>query len=98
MDKKQFLSGIEKLEMAYNQKFDTKKLVLWYSKLNSMPVDKFLKRIDELIPTKEYMPNIAEILDKKRISSNYTNYEQRSYSDIDFNQFYANKGGDNNEP
>lgn len=91
MDKKQFLSGIEKLEMAYNQKFDTKKLILWYSKLNSMSVDKFLQRIDTLIQTKEYMPNIAEILDKKQVSNNYTNYKQRNYSDIDFNQFYANR-------
>ena len=91
MDKKQFLSGIEKLEMAYNQKFDTKKLMLWYSKLNSMSVDKFLQRIDTLIQTKEYMPNIAEILDKKQVSNNYTNYEQRNYGDIDFNQFYANR-------
>ena len=91
MDKKQFLSGIEKLEMAYNQRFDTKKLMLWYSKLNSMSVDKFLQRIDTLIQTKEYMPNIAEILDKKQVSNNYTNYEQRNYSDIDFNQFYANR-------
>lgn len=91
MDKKQFINGIEKLEMAYNQKFDTKKLVLWYSKLNSMEEDKFLQRIDTLIQTKEYMPNIAEILDKKQASNNYTNYEQRNYEEIDFNQFYANR-------
>lgn len=91
MDKKQFINGIEKLEMAYNQKFDTKKLVLWYSKLNPMTEDKFLQRIDTLIQTKEYMPNIAEILDKKQVSNNYTNYEQRNYEEIDFNQFYANR-------
>lgn len=91
MDKKQFINGIEKLEMAYNQKFDTKKLVLWYSKLNSMAEDKFLQRIDTLIQTKEYMPNIAEILDKKQTVNNYTNYEQRNYEEIDFNQFYANR-------
>lgn len=93
MDKKQFLSGVEKLEMAYNQKFDTKKLVLWYSKLNSMSADKFLQRIDELIQIKEYMPSIAEILNKKPVSNNYTNYEQREYKEEDWDRFYANKGG-----
>ena len=93
MDKKQFLCGIEKLEMAYNQKFNKEKLIVWYSKLKFMEADKYLQRINELIETKEYMPNIAEILDKKQVNSNYTNYQQREYRDIDFNQFYANKGG-----
>ncbi len=93
MDKKQFLEGIEKLEMAYNQKFTKGKLILWYSKLKEMQADKYLQRIDKLIEIKEYIPNIAEILDKKQVNSNYTNYQQREYDNIDFNQFYANKRG-----
>ena len=93
MDKRQFSIGIEKLEMAYNQKFSKEKLMLWYSKLKEMQADKYMQRIDKLIEIKEYMPSIAEILDKKQVNSNYTNYQQREYTDIDFSKFYANKGG-----
>ena len=93
MNKQEFVVGIKKLELAYNSNFSNEKLQLWFNKLNKMDSKDYLNRIDELIETKQYMPNIAEILDKKQINTNYANYEQRQYSDIDFNKFYAIKGG-----
>lgn len=89
MDKKDFIDGINKLEMAYNQKFTKEKLQLWWDNLKSMPVDKYLSKIDELLQVNKFMPNIAEILDKRKLLGDY---EQRDYSNYDFSQLYANKG------
>ncbi len=88
MDKQEFLKGIEKLELAYNQKFTTEKLKVWWDNLKEMNVKTYLERIDELIKTNQFMPNIAEILNKRNILSNY---EQRDYSNYDFEKLYANK-------
>lgn len=88
MDRSDFGKGISKLQMAYNQKFTSEKLDFWWNKLNKMDGDKFLKRIDELIPQKQFMPNIAEILDKKERLSNF---EGRDYSNFDFNSLIKNK-------
>lgn len=87
MNKNEFKKGIEKLQMAYNQKFTVEKLQLWWNKLKNMETSRYLAQIDKLIATKEFMPNIAEILDNKQIISNY---EQRDYSNYDFYELYAN--------
>ena len=86
MDKKQFLKGIEMLERAYNIKFDTKKLCVWYNALKNMTFESYIAKIDELIKTSKYIPNIAEIIDKK----GDTGYKQRDYTNYDFNSLYAN--------
>lgn len=87
MDKQEFVKGINKLELAYNQKFTAEKLRLWWNKLSEMEATKYLERIDRLIETNQYMPNVAEILDKKKTLSNF---EQRDYSNYDFSKLYKN--------
>ncbi len=89
MNKQEFYEGIKKIENAYNTKFERDKLNLWYSKLNEMEYKEYLERIDELITTKKFIPNIAEILDEQP-RFGYTNYDQRDYKDIDFDSLYAN--------
>ena len=88
MNTEEFLKGITKLELAYNQKFSKDKLNLWYQKLKSMNYKEYISRIDELIEINNYMPNIAEILNKNK--RQYANYDQREYVDIDFSKLYAN--------
>lgn len=89
MNKQEFYEGIKKIEDAYNTKFERDKLSLWYSKLNEMEYQEYIDKIEELITTKKYIPNIAEILDKQPKFA-YTNYDQRDYKDIDFESLYAN--------
>lgn len=88
MNKNEFLKGIEKLEFAYNQTFSKEKLVLWYEKLEGMDYQEYIDRIDSLIETNKFLPNIAEILNIPK--HNYANYDQRNYKDIDFESLYAN--------
>ena len=88
MQQNEFRKGIEKLELAYNQKFTNEKLLVWWDKLKGMNGEKFLQRIDELIPQKKFMPNIAEILNKKE---KLTEFEQRDYSNYDFNKLLAHR-------
>ncbi len=90
MDKQQFLQGINKLELAYSRKFSKEQLQLWYSKLKNQTVEKFNARIDEVITTNTFMPSLAEIIAEPK--NQYTNYEQRDLSNIDFSKFYANGG------
>ena len=65
MNKQEFYEGIKKIDDAYNTKFERDKLSLWYSKLNEMEYQEYIDKIEELITTKKYIPNIAEILDKQ---------------------------------
>lgn len=80
-----FLTGIKKLQLAYNQKFDKDKLEIWYTSLKVMTNETYQERIDELIKIKRFMPNVAEILNKKE-----TNYEERDYTGFDFESLYVN--------
>lgn len=89
MNKQEFYEGIKKIEDAYNTKFERDKLSFWYSKLSEMEYQEYIDKIEELITTKKYIPNIAEILDKQP-KCTYTNYDQRNYKDIDFDSLYAN--------
>lgn len=88
MNIEEFLKGITKLELAYNQKFSKEKLDLWYQKLRNMNYQEYISRIEELIEVDNYMPNIAEILNKNK--KQFLNYDQREYTDIDFSKLYAN--------
>lgn len=90
MDKKEFGKGIRILELSYNQKFDENKLEFWYRQLKDMNADRYLKNIQELIKTNQFMPNIAQIRNEAP-SKLYSNYEQRDYTDFDFSKIYANE-------
>jgi len=89
MDYKEFLKGINKIELAYNTKFNNEKLIFWYSKLKHMDPNQYLERIDKLISTNNYIPNIAEIIGQT--SRAFADYEQRELTNIDFDSLYANK-------
>lgn len=89
MNKSEFIQGIQKIELAYSTKFTKEKLELWYSKLNYLDSEKYLDRVEKLIASNKYIPNIAEIIGQE--SRAFADYEQRELSNIDFNSLYANK-------
>ena len=90
MNKKEFGKGIEVLELSYNQKFDENKLEFWYRQLKDLSADRYFNNIQKLIKTNSFMPNIAQIRNESSIKTN-SDYEQRDYSNFDFNNLYANK-------
>ena len=92
MNKSEFKQGINKIELAYNQRFSVEKLQLWWNSLSKLDNSTFQKRINELIKTKKYVPNIAEILQE---SERLSNFKQRDYSNVDLSYLYVNndKGG-----
>lgn len=89
MNKSEFMEGIHILQNNYNQKFSTEKLRLYYDHLKDMDKNEYLKNIDELLDTNEFVPNIAQIRGEEK-KTGYQNYEQRSYKDINFDSLYAN--------
>ena len=88
MVKEEFIEGVKKMQNAYNTTFNVEKLQLWWNKLQFMKGKAFLDKVDKLIVTNKYIPNLAEILDDEKTSMQYANYEQREYKDSDFDKFY----------
>lgn len=93
MERAEFATGIKKIQNAYTTKFEAEKIDLWWDKLKDMDGNKYLKRVDELINTSKFIPNIAEILDKSKLE----NCEQRDYSNMDFSKYYTNLNYKNGE-
>ena len=87
MNRKEFIEGIKNLELSYNQKFTEEKLNYWYEKLKDMDANKYLKNIDNITKTFNFMPNIAQIR-SETISKQYNNFQQRDYSGIDFDKLF----------
>ena len=87
MVKEEFIEGVKKIQNAYNTTFNVEKLQLWWNKLQFMDGKAYLDKIDKLIVTNKYIPNLAEIIDDSSLS---TNYDQRNYKDSDFEKFYIN--------
>ena len=85
MNKKQFLQGIEKIQLSYNVIFSVEKLGFWYDNLKNMNYEKYINNINELIKTNKYMPNIAEILD-----NGGNKCKGRDYSSFNFDSLYIN--------
>lgn len=92
MDKAEFMEGIHLIQNAYNQKFSTEKLKLYYENLKDMNKEQYISNIKYQIKTNNFIPNIAQIRNKKQQLSNF---EQRDYSTFDFTKLYANTGGSN---
>lgn len=90
MNKKEFAQGIKILELTYNAKFDEEKRDFWYRQLQDLNAERYFNNIKQIIKTSTFMPNIAQILNEPR--KQYSNYEQRDYSDFDFSKLYANGG------
>lgn len=90
MNKADFMEGIRILQNNYNKKLTIDQLKLFYESLKDMEKNTFIANIKEQIKINPYMPNIAQIRNEQK--PQFINYEQRDYSNMDFNQFYANKG------
>ena len=88
MDKNEFMEGIHILQDNYHQKFTVSQLRLFYDELKDMPKDRYLSNIKDFIKKNSYLPTISQI--RNATPKQYCNYEQRDYSNFDFNQFYAN--------
>ena len=88
MNKDEFMEGIHILQNCYNQKFTIDKLKVFYDNLKDMDRNIYLRNIKQLVKTNDFMPNVAQIRgEKQRLS----NFEQRNYSNFDFNKLYANQ-------
>lgn len=90
MDKSEFMEGIHLLQNNYNKTFTTEQLKLFYENLKDMQKERYLANIKKHIQVNQFMPNIAQIRNENR--TQYANYEQRDYSNLDFSKFYKNKG------
>lgn len=73
-----FMKGIDKLELAYNQKFNKEKLEMWWEKLKDINDNDYLEAIEQLIPKNKFLPNIAEI--KAEISNKNMNYSNANFN------------------
>ena len=90
MDKMEFMEGIHILQNNYNNKYTTQQLKLFYENIKDMSKDKYIGNIKKIIKTNEFMPNIAQIRGEFKQQNSY---QQRDYSDLDWNKFYSNMGG-----
>lgn len=91
MNKIEFMEGVHILQDNYNRTLSETQLKLFYENLKDMSKDKYISNIREHIKINSFMPTISQI--RNETTKQFANYEQRNYSDLDFNKFYANKGG-----
>lgn len=89
MDKAEFMEGIHVLQDNYNKKLSTSQLKLFYENLKDMDKDRYILNIKEIIKASAFMPTIAQIRNEQRQA--FADYEQRKYTEIDFEELYANK-------
>ncbi len=89
MNKKEFMEGIYLIQDNYHKKLSKEQLELFYEQLKDMSKEKYIENIKKHISNNPFIPNIAQIKSEQR--RQFSNYEQRDYSEIDFEQFYANK-------
>ena len=90
MNKIEFMEGVHILQDNYNRTLSETQLKLFYENLKDMSKDKYISNIKEHIKTNSFMPTISQI--RNETNKQFVNYEQRNYSNLDFNKFYANKG------
>lgn len=91
MTKTEFMYGINLIQDNYNKVFTDSQLKLFYDNLYSMDKEVYIANIKNHIRTSKFMPCIADILGAKTVMRNYAGYEQRDYSNFDFDQLYANE-------
>ena len=88
MNKADFMEGIHILQNNYNKKLTIDQLKLFYESLKDMEKNTFIANIKEQIKNNPYMPNIAQIRNEQK--PQFINYEQRDYSNFDWDSLYAN--------
>ena len=76
------------LQDNYNNKLTTEQLKLFYENLKDMSKDRYIANIKQNIKTNQFMPNIAQLRGENKTA--YTNFEQRDYSNFDFNRIFSN--------
>ncbi len=89
MNKVEFMQGIHILQDNYNRKLTGTQLKLFYENLKDMDKSIYISNIKEYVKTNSFMPTISQIRNEQR--KQFANYEQRDYSNLDFNKFYANR-------
>lgn len=88
MTKADFMEGIHLLQDNYNKKLTAEQLKLFYENLKDMNKDKYISNIKNHIKSNQFMPNIAQLRgENKQV---YANYEQRDYSNFDFDKLLVN--------
>lgn len=72
MNKQEFYKTMQKLEIAYNKKFDKEELTLWFKEFMSTDIKEFQKAVDKTIKEVRFIPKIADI--RARIETNPNDY------------------------
>lgn len=88
MTKAEFMEGIHILQDNYNKKLTTEQLKLFYENLKDMSKDRYISNIKSHIKNNQFMPNIAQLRGENKTT--YANFEQRDYSNFDFEQLLVN--------
>lgn len=75
MNKLEFYKNMQKIETAYNKKFDKQELQLWFNEFKDTEINKFTSAINEHLKTNKFAPRIADVWDKlgERPITHYTN-------------------------
>lgn len=89
MTKDEFKQGIHIIQQNYNTKFKPEKSRLYFENLKDISFDVYMSNIEKHIKTSTFIPNIAQLRGNEQ-RKEFSNYVQRDYENIDFNQFYAN--------
>lgn len=75
MNKQEFYKSIQKIETAYNKKFDREELTLWFKEFMNTDIKEFEKAVDKTIKEVIFTPKIADVRSRIAINPNdyYTN-------------------------
>ena len=75
MNKQEFYKSIQKIETAYNKKFDREELTLWFKEFMNTDIKEFQKAVDRTIKELSFVPKIADVRSRIAINPNdyYTN-------------------------
>ena len=75
MNKQEFYKSIQKIEIAYNKKFDREELTLWFKEFMNTDIKEFQKAVDKTIKELSFVPKIADIRSRIAVNPNdyYTN-------------------------
>lgn len=89
MNTNKFMEGIHIIQNNYHKILSKEELEMYYEGLKDMNGEDYINNIKKHIKTSKYMPNIAEIRNEST-RKKYANYDQRDYTEKDFNNLYAN--------
>lgn len=89
MNVHEFMQGVHLLQDNYNKKLSKEQLMLFYENLKDMPKEKYTANIKSNIRSNLYFPNIAQIRGENLVKV-YSNFDERDYSNFDFNKIFSN--------